>query len=190
MSLPVVYSSQGEPVKFMAGVKDRAAKNFKWTVSCSLENSMYLDYYSYVFDRRDDALEVCQFLSQFQFAGDFQLWGWVEHTLALQSRLLRFSGRPQEAAECVSRIWDAGFVETRLSGSLLGTRNLDIAISDGRKIGERNHRAVRLLDLCTVIELGGSKELPVTTLEVLFQENLTRLQKLVGAAKSTKSTLC
>ena len=190
MSLPIVYSSQSEPIKFMARVKERAAKNFKWTVSRSLQNSMYLAYYSYVFDRCDDALEVCEFLSQFQFAGDFQLWGWVEHTLALQSRLLRLLGKPQEAADCVSRIRKAGFVETRLSGSLLGTRNLDVAISDGRKTAERDQRVVRLIELCTVIEVGGSQELPVTTLEFLFQENLTRLQELVSSTKSTGSILC
>lgn len=190
MSLPAVFSSQDEPIKFMARVKDRAARNFKWTVSHSLEHGMYLTYYSYVFGRRSDALKACEFMSQFQFAGDFQLWGWVEHTLALEARLLRLSGRPQEAAECVSRIWKAGFVETRLSGSLLGTRNLDIAISDGRKIAERDWRAVRLVELCTVIELGGSEELPVQTLEVLFQENLLRLQELVGAVKSTEGISC
>ena len=175
MFLPTVFSSQDEPIKFMARVKDRAAKNFKWTVSRSLEHGMYLAYYSYVFGRRSDASEVCEFMSQFQFAGDFQLWGWVEHTLALEARLLRFSGRPQEAAECVGRIRDASFVETRLNGSLLGTRNLNAAISDGRKIAERNRRVLRLIELGTVIELGGSKELPVQILEILFQENLTRL---------------
>ena len=174
----------------MVRIKDRAAKDFKWAVSRSLENSMYLAYYSYVFGRRNDALEVCKFLSQFQFTDDFQLWGWVERTLALQSRILRLFGRTQEAAECVSRIWEAGFVETRLSGSLLGTRNLDIAISDGRKTSERDHRAVRLTELCAVIELGGSEELPVDTLEVWFQENLTRLQELIGAVELTGEVLC
>lgn len=169
----------------MAHVKDRAAKNFKWTVSRSLENSMYLAYYSFVFGRYDDALEVCEFLSQFQFAGDYQLWGWIEHTLALQSRLLRFFVKPQEAADCVGRIQKAGFVETRLSGSLLGTRNLDAAICDGRKIAERDWRAIRLVELCTVIELGGSEELPIQRLEIMFQENLLRLQGLVGVAEST-----
>lgn len=190
MSLPEVYDPQGEPIKFMASVKERAAKNFRWTVSRSLENSMYLAYYSFVFGRHGDALEVCEFLSQFQFAGDFQLWGWIEKTVVLQSRLLRSLDRLQEATECVTRIRAAGFVGTRLSGSLLDTRNLEIAILDGNKTAERDWRAIRLTELCTVIELGGSEELPIPTLEIMFQENLLRLQELVGAVKLTEKILC
>jgi len=41
-----------------------------------------------------------------------------------------------------------------------------------------------MMELCVIIELGGSEELPVGRLEVMFQENILRLQELVGASKS------
>ncbi len=57
----------------MARMKDRAAKNFRWTAKRPLEDAMYLAYWSYVFGRDDDALQVCEFLSQFQFSGDYKV---------------------------------------------------------------------------------------------------------------------
>ena len=187
MLLPAVFNSQGEPVKFMARMKDRAAKNFRWTAKRPLEDAMYLAYWSYVFGRNDDALQVCEFLSQFQFSGDYNLWTWIEASLALEARLLRTFGRQQKAAECVARIRATGFVEARLDGVLLSgkERNIGYAVSDGDKIRERNWRAIMMTELCVVIELGGSQELPVQRLEVMFQENVLRLQELVGAYQST-----
>jgi len=183
MLLPPVFNSQDEPVKFMARMKARAAKDFRWTAKRPLEDAMCLAYWSYVFGRNDDALQVCEFLSQLQFSGDYNLWTWIELSLALEARLLRTINRQQEAAECVARIWAAGFVEERLEGLLLNSkeRNIDCAVSDGDKTRERNWRVLLMLELCIIRELGGSEQLPVQRLEDSFQLNLSRLQELVGA---------
>lgn len=185
MTLPSVFDSHGEPVKFMARMKDRAAKNFRWTSKHPLEKAMHLAYWSYVFGRNDDALQVCDFLSQFQFSGNYNLWTWIECSLALEARLLRTADRHQEAAQCVARIRAADFVETRLDGSLLMNkdRNINDAVSDGNRIGERDWRVLMMVELCVVIELGGSQQLPIERLEHRFQENLVQLQRLVNVSK-------
>ena len=183
MLLPPAFNSQDEPVKFMGRIKARAAKDFRWTTKRSLEDAMYLAYWSYVFGRNDDALQVCEFLSQLQFSGDYNLWTWIELSLALEARLLRISNKQQESAECVARIWDAGFVQERLEGLLLNgkERKIAYAVSDCDKVRERDWRAIMMLELCIIRELGGSEQLPVYRLEDSFQENLSRLQELVGA---------
>ena len=185
MTLPPVFDSDGEPVKFMARVKNRAAKNFRWTSMRPLENAMYLAYWSYVFDRNEDALQVCEFLSLFQFSGNYNLWTWIEHSLALEARLLRSSNKHQEAADCVARIRAAGFVETRLDGSLLTgkDRNINDAVADGNKTRERDWRVLLMIELCVLIELGGSQQLPIGQLEYRLQENLVQLQRLVDVFK-------
>ena len=77
----------------MARMKDRAVKNFRWTAKRPLEDAMCLAYWSHVFGRDNDAPQVCEFLSQFQSAGDYILWTWIEASLAPKARLLRISGR-------------------------------------------------------------------------------------------------
>lgn len=183
MLLPSVFDSQGEPVKFIARMKDRAGKNFRWTAKRPLKDATYLAYWSFVFGRSDDALQVCEFLSPFEFSGDYNLWTWIERSLALHSRLLCASGKQQEAAVCVARIRNPGFVESRLEGSLLDRRNLDAVIFDGAKTLERGYRMVLLGELCLLVELGGSESLPVQKLKGMFQENLSRLQELVKAPR-------
>jgi len=186
MLLPPVFNSQGEPVKFMARIKDRAAKDFRWTAKRPLEDAMYLAYWSFVFGRSDDALQVCEFLAQFEFSGDYNLWTWIEASLALEARLLRALRRKQEAAECIARVRTAGLVEERLDGVLLTRyqRNVSDTFSDGNRTRERDWRAIMLTELCVIVELGGSQQSPVQPLEVMFQENVSRLQELVGAPKS------
>ncbi len=77
-------------------------------------------------------------------------------------------------------------METRLDGLLLTgkERNISYAVSDQDRTRERDWRAILMMELCVIIELGGSEELPVGRLEVMFQENILRLQELVGASKS------
>jgi hypothetical protein len=185
MQHPKAFDSQHEPVKFLARMKSRAANNFKWTVSRSLEDAMYLAYWCHVFGRDEEALEVCEFLSAFEFAGNYNLWSWIEGSLALHARLLRGRDDPKAAVACTQRIRAAGFVEGRLSGSLLNNyqRNIGAAVNEQDKPRERDWRAVLAKELCTIIELGGSQTLPVQKAELMYQENLAHLQALVAASK-------
>src|SRR5689334_3242656 len=103
VSLPNAFDAEKEGVKFLSRIKSRASREFRWTRWHSLENASRLAYWLYVFGRTDQALEVCRFVSQYQFAHDYNFWSWVEYTLALQSRLLREEGNKQEASECIKR---------------------------------------------------------------------------------------
>jgi hypothetical protein len=185
-SLPSVFGPDGERDKFIARMKKRASKNFKWSAARSLEDAMYLAYWFYLAGREEEALEVCAFLGQYQFEGNFNLWGWVEKALALQSRILRARGRADEIKESLGRIRSAGFVDDRLKGILLDghAENVRLAAKDKDLRREAAWRAVMALEQCLIIEMGGSKTLPIGELEVGFQANLIRLKDLNGLSKA------
>jgi hypothetical protein len=182
ISLPRAFDPRQETHKFLARAKTKASKNFRWTSSKCLSNATTLAFWSHVFGRDEDALEICRFLAQCQFTGNFSLWSSVELALALQSRLLRKLRQRAEARQCIKRIQEAGFVASRLKGDLLDRDYLKIAIKEGRKILEREIRLRMLQELCFMIELGGSKTFPVASLERDYQETMNRLRNMVGAS--------
>ena len=160
-SFPIAFAADREADKFLAGVKKRAATKFSRKKQASLENAMRLAYWLYVFRKDDEALDVCRFLGTYEFAGNFNLWSWIEYTLALQSRIARQRGQDDESAECLHRIRAAGFVSSRLTGNLLDDKLECIrsAASAKNKTGERDWSLTALLELCVLIELGGSRDL-------------------------------
>ena len=167
----------------MARIKRRAAKDFRWTRAVCLQSVMFLAYWLHVFGRNDEALEVCRFLAQAEFTGNYHLWGSVEWALALQARLLRHQGLPDEAAKCVDRIRSTGFLETRLDGGILQKyeRDVQAALDDATstsKPREQGWRILSLAETCILIELGGSSILPVTALEERHFANVQRLREM------------
>lgn len=184
--LPPAFLDEAEPHKFLSRLKKRASKNFKLTKSSSLENAFVLAYWLYVFGRDDEALEVCRFLGQVEFAGNFNIWSWVEKTLALQSRIVRLRGNKEESRRCVERIETACVVEARLKGSLLDGENgrrdcVRLATESGDKTDERDCRHLLLSELTYVIEVGRPSWMAVRKLENEYSENLVRLREIVGA---------
>jgi hypothetical protein len=180
VQLPRAFDPAQETDKVLARAKQKASKDFRWTSAACLTNVAHLAYYCHVLGREGEALEVCRFLGQYQFAGNHSLWSPVEPVLALQARLARQGGRVDEADECVRRIRTAGFVEARLKGSLLTTENAERAEREGQKALERDYRLAQLGELCLLIELGGSPECPVASLEKAYEENAVRLRLLLG----------
>ena len=180
-SLPAVFAPGQESDKFLAGVKKRAGAKFSWKKQESLDNGSRLAYWLFVFRKEEQALEVCRFLGAYEFAGNFNLWSWIELALALQSRLARQGGRADESAECVRRIGAAGFVVSRLEGSLLSDKLecIQRAAEEKNKTGEREWCLVALRELCILIELGGSAPWPVAALEHEFERALNRLRVLL-----------
>ena len=181
-SLPAAFDADRETDKFLAAVKKRAATKFSWKKQASLENAMRLAHWLYVFGKVEEALEVCRFLGKYQFTGNFNFWGWVEHTLALQARIGRQRGEHDEAAESMRRVRAAGVVESRLKGSLLVDKldRVKRAAAAEDKTGERDWSLTALLELCVLIELGGSDTWPVATLEREFQQRVARLRTLLN----------
>ena len=139
-----------------------------------------LAYWLFVFGKEDQSLEVCRFLGKYEFAGNFNLWSWVEFTLALQSHLVRQRDQGDESDKCLTRIRAAGSVESRLRGSLLGDKleRIKRAAAENDKTGERDWSQNALLELCVLIELGGSKTWPISALEREFQQIVSRLRRL------------
>ena len=180
-TLPDAFDPDREKDKFLAASKQRASTKFSRKKAASLENSMHLAYWLFVFGKEDETLEVCRFLGTYEFAGNFNLWSWIEHTLALQSRIVRQRGQHDESAECLKRIRAAGFVESRLTGSLLNNKldRIKSLAAEKDKTGERDWSMLALLELCVLIELGGSKTLPIATLEQEFQQIVARLRTIL-----------
>ncbi|HLL60837.1 MAG TPA: DUF6707 family protein [Candidatus Nitrosocosmicus sp.] len=183
-SLPLVFNSEKEKIPFLARMKKRASKDFRWTRWRSLQNATLVAYWLYIFGKDKDALEVCRFVAQYQFDGDHNFWAWVESALALQARLFHSQRKEQEATQCIERIRAAGFVEDRLKGIMIYGKKgykegIENAIADGDKILEREWRLAMIQELTVLIELGGSRKWPVSKLEKEFNDNLLRLQKLI-----------
>jgi hypothetical protein len=182
VSLPPVFDSNKEADKFLAGIKKRASTKFSWKKQASLESAMRLAYWLFVFGKEGEALEVCRFMGTYEFSGNFNLWSWVEFTLALQSRIVRQRGQDDESAQCLRRIRSAGFVEARLAGSLLDDRfvQIDKAVVAKDKTGEREWSLTALLELCVLTELGGSDTRPAAALEQDFQRIAARLRAILN----------
>lgn len=176
-----MFDPSTETNKVLASAKASLFKKFSWTKSQSLFDALRLAQLLVLFDKEDEALEVCRTLGRLEFTGNFNQWSPIEKALALQSRLLRQQGKANEAEACLKRIRDAGFVETRLEGALLD-RNGDIpdAIQAGDKKSERMARLIYGSELVFIIELGGSPTRPIEGLEKDLQANELALKTLVN----------
>ncbi len=180
-TLPAAFDPSAEQNKILAKAKASLFKKFSWTKSQSLFDALRLAQLLVLFDKEDEALQVCRALGRLEFKGNFRQWSPVEKALALQSRLLRKQGNTDEAEACIKRIRDAGFLETRLEGELLD-RNGDIpdAMSSGDKKSERLARLIYGSELTFIIELGGSSARPIEGLEKDLESNQSALKALVS----------
>ncbi len=180
--LPPSFDPDKESDKFLIAIKKRASKNFKRTKKDPLENAKHLAYWQYIYGREDEALETCRFLGLSEFEGNFNLWCWVESALALQSRIMRMRGEKKEARQCLKRIKDAGFVEDRLKGRIVGNYRECIkrAIETKDKTLERDWNMLALEELCFIIEL--SKPGSAAAFEEQFSTHLSRLRQIVKIA--------
>lgn len=185
--MPPVFQGELEEIKPIARAKRKAAKDFKWTRRYSLEDTMLLAYWLYIFDRKSEAMEICRFLAQAQFTGDVLLWVYVEGSLALQARLLRHMNHQDEAKVCIKRIetvmieaYEPGTLEFRLQGNVLESyeTNANLTQRDMRKPDERIWHLQALIECCTLIELGGSAALPIDVLEEHVREHKARLREI------------
>ncbi len=184
MNLPAAFDAQRESVKFLVRAKQRAAKNFSFTKSSSLQNAADLAFWLYLFGREDEALEVCEFLGECDFTGRYDLWGWIEESLALQSRILRHWKKKTQAEKCLDRIREVGFESMRLKGGLLvgedGTAGfldqIQYCLDESDATGVRAWRLGAIKELCWMIELGGSKKWSVQKAEKELQSQFAELR--------------
>src|SRR5262249_29709818 len=182
VALPLALLSEEESEPFLARLKVKATKRFRWSRSVSLWNVTESAYWCHIFRRDSEALAICAFLARYEFAGNYAIWTHIESALALQARLFRQRRKKAAATGCAQRLRDAGFVETRLKGSMLDANSaLKLALKRGDPVAERHARLRRLQELCFIIELGGSKALPVSKAEADYQQNFARLRELAGA---------
>ena len=184
MNLPDAFDAQAESVGFLVRAKQRATQSFSFTKSSAMQNASDLAYWLGVFGRDDEALDVCEFLGEAEFTGRFDLWGAVEESLALQSRILRHRRKKGQAAKCLERIREVGFAPMRLKGGLLigedGTAGfldqVQCSLEAGSQTGAREWRLMAIKELCWMIELGGSKKWSVQKAEEELQSQLAELR--------------
>lgn len=178
---PKAFAWNGSDSNFLVRQKKKAIKNFSWKSSSSLNEVSRLAYWLYVFEEPDKSLEVCEYLSKFQFAGNFNLYTWIEHSLALQARIYRSKSKLDAAKHCINRITEAGFAKTRLEGLFVfdSEDRLLKAIKENDSWAIRENRLSLMIELCILIELGGSKKLSVSILEKMFATNLKNLKQFM-----------
>lgn len=182
IELPGAFNAETEQIKFLQGLKKKAAKNFSFTRMDALFTTHDLAYALYVFGRADECIEVCVTAARVEFNGNFNIWSPVETTLALYARVMGERNDKDKAKAAMDRVRAAGFVEARLAGELLSDREIQDAMNEGDKTGERDWRLGRMSELCFMKELGGSSAFPVDKIDKLFMENLAALRTLLKVA--------
>ena len=171
--------------KKVARLAASLAKNFKPTVAESLRRTNELAYMLYVHERPDLALQMCGLLNDIPFRNDYNLWTWVEATLALEWKLRTLAGETARAQACVDAIratFDTGdesdtiLLERRLGGSLFYNEKITEAEKENNTSLERVFRLVQLNELIFIQSLGGSEALPVPELERQIDFQLAKLR--------------
>jgi hypothetical protein len=100
----VASHMSGQPK--VARLATSLAKNFKSTASDALERAKNLAYLLYVHEQPALSLLVCQLLNDIAFKNNYNLWTWVELTLALEWKLRVDAGQPMQAQACANTIRD------------------------------------------------------------------------------------
>jgi len=182
MDLPSVFNPAGEKLKFLAKLKTKASKDFKWTKVSSVDEVRKLAYWLYVLDRQDEALEVCHFTEPYQFTGNHNIWYNVECTLVLQARISRLRGNHDEWRRCIDKIRAVGFVDRRLQGDMIRSAEnrmaAEIAAGNNRSLEIRGMEILR--EACFIIELGPTGDMTVADLELKVADYTAKLRKIAG----------
>jgi len=182
-------AAQMADVPKVARLATSLAKNFKPTASDPLERAKNLAYLLYVHEQPALCLQVCQLLNDITFKGNYNLWTWVELTLALEWKL-RIDAAQQELAQACTntiratcqtgseaeQLQKTATLDYRLTGSLLCDVEIAKAQQRGDKTGEKTWRMLQLGALLFIEALGGSSTLPVSELEQQFAFNLAKLR--------------
>lgn len=165
------------------------AKNFKPTTADSLRRTKDLAYWLFVNDKLEESLDVCSLLNDIKFSNDYNIWTWVELTLALEWKLRTIAEQPEAAQQCSDKILStyitgsqderttiSKVLERRLNGSLLYDSRIAEAEQDKDLTSERNFRLLQIGQLLFIQALGGSEVLPVPELEKQIALQLAKLR--------------
>lgn len=165
------------------------AKNFKPTVADSLERTKNLAYQLYVLDKPGLCLQVCQLLNDLTFDRNYNIWTWVELTLALEWKLQTQNGQVAQAQKCaatirstyelgdaIERAQKAKALEYQVNGGLLYDVQITKAEQADDFTSERSYRMIQLGALVYIQALGGSITLPVQELERQLTFQLSKLR--------------
>jgi hypothetical protein len=172
-----------------ARLANALAKNFKSTVVDSLERTKNLAYQLYVQDRPDLCLQVCQLLNDLIFTNNYNIWTWVELTLALEWKLRIQAGELLQAQQCaailrstyelgdpVAQAQGAKNLAWRVNGGLLYDAQIAQAAQWGDTTAETSYRHLQLGALLCIQALGGSAALPIPELEHQLAFQLAKLR--------------
>lgn len=187
--LPKVFEETAEDSKFLIRVKRRAAKEFKWTRRICLENVLFLAHWLCIFERTEEALEVCRFLAQSQFNGKLDHWWYIQGALVLQSRILKAQELQQEADDCLNRVRSVGDDTYRFDGMVLRRYEQDVnnaldlssrGLAHLGRLSEICGRMMIVIETSFLLEMNSSPALSMTVLEEELAANLRHLRTLAG----------
>jgi hypothetical protein len=172
-----------------ARLANALANNFKSTVVDSLERTKNLAYQLYVQDRPDLCLQVCQLLNDLIFTHNYNIWTWVELTLALEWKLQTQAGELIQAQRCaailrstyelsdpVAQAQGAKNLAWRINGGLRYDDQIAQAVQRGDTTAEKSYRQLQLGALLCIQALGGSATLPLPELERQLVFQLAKLR--------------
>lgn len=179
-TLPVLQV-QGEKNWFILLLKNTLQKWHTWVLPNTFSSASDLAYWLYLFDRKDEALEVCRHFTRYEFNGDHNFWTWVEILLVLQIRICREYDFREEAEHCRKRIVsadpriEAGTIQDFWRGCLESDLQSTQRPRDG--IGERMGRFNYFRQAIKCEEF--SPEIKAT---IPFGENVSRLVELAATS--------
>ncbi len=139
------------------------ARKFKLTTQASLEKVNALAFQLYIHGDLENAYAVCQLVNNVSFTGNFNLWSWVELTLALQAHILKRWHQFNPAQQIIAQL-QAIYTDThhqilnrRLNGNLLHTQAIADAIKSQDRQLERDYRLADLYELVFISNMGAVK---------------------------------
>lgn len=187
VELPPEMDPESEPVKYLAQIKRRASKNFKWTRKHSLEEGVDLAFFLLVWGRIEEALSVATFLAQKPFTGH-EIWYLTETANILAARIHRERGDAATAARFLKRIHEVGYVETRLDETTFERARDSIEGNRGYMKGQIAWRRILCQELMFAIEMLRESGRPNAQYERELEQLLSQLRQDLKVKESVPQT--
>jgi len=179
MQLPDALGISDKDCKFISTMKRAAVKEFAWTKIKCVRNTFLVGLHFYICDD-PRAQHVFSFLSKYEFAGNYDIWHFVETALVFRARDFRLRGEDANSNATLQRIQKSGNVHTRLAGRLLDSIRRDAENARRLKIkkSEIGWLESMYMEIIFNIELGPLGDR--VSFEVELEKSIIRLRELTG----------
>jgi hypothetical protein len=150
-------------------------KNFSLNSKNDLESLKNLAFWLYIYNKKEDSIEICSIVKDYEFNNNFDLWTWIEYITALYSRLLREFNDIESSKIYSDKILqtyanDKKLLNRLLSGKGLYDEKIQLYEAENDIKNANIWRFLQFNKLCLIRELGGSDILPIDILEHKMME--------------------